>query len=121
MAKNKLNLYIFLSLLPVACIVFGVMLIFGSVLFSGEEETTSSGGGCSPSGSVDPNKWDAGFEKAGVFKGKQAVFLSLAEEQGIDPVLFASIAMSETGWGSSNAVTMKNNPGGCATRSHISV
>ncbi|ECJ9747807.1 hypothetical protein FQR52_14865 [Listeria monocytogenes] len=111
MAKNKLKLYIFLSLLPVVCIAFALMIIFGGALFTGQE-TTSSGGGCSPSGSVDQNKWNAGFEKAGVFKGKQDVFLSLAEEQGIDPVLFASIAMSETGWGSSNAVKMKNNPGG---------
>lgn len=39
-------------------------------------------------------------------------FLEYAEEYEIDPVLFVAIAMHETGWGTSNAVVVHNNPGG---------
>ncbi|MHC5253144.1 NlpC/P60 family protein [Listeria kieliensis] len=90
-----------------------VGLFGGSVLLSmDDEETATTAGGCSAVGEVSVNQFNQALEKAGVFKGKGEVFLRLAHEQGIDPVLFASIAMSETGWGSSKAVQTKNNPGG---------
>lgn len=110
--KKKAKLYVILALVPLLGVMLLFMLLGGATLFSEEDDNTASGGGCSITGTVDSVKWEAGFEKAGVFKDKADVFLTLAEQQGIDPVLFASIAMSETAWGSSKAVTIKNNPGG---------
>lgn len=77
-----------------------------------DTETSSDGTGCSVTGGVDEKKVNQQLEKAGIFKGKADVFISIADQQGIDPILFLAIAMSETGWGKSNAVREKNNPGG---------
>ncbi|MDE4086866.1 M23 family metallopeptidase (plasmid) [Planococcus maritimus] len=73
----------------------------------------SSGGAyCAPEGELDKELWEAGFASAGVFEEMGDVFLEVAEEQGIDPVLMAAIALHETGHGTSSAVVEKNNPGG---------
>ncbi|MGB6409543.1 MAG: peptidoglycan DD-metalloendopeptidase family protein, partial [Planococcus donghaensis] len=75
--------------------------------------SVSSGGAyCAPEGELDQALWEAEFASAGVFEGMKDVFLSVAEEQGIDPVLMAAIALHETGYGTSSAVVDKNNPGG---------
>ncbi|WP_159458340.1 NlpC/P60 family protein [Listeria sp. ILCC797] len=89
-----------------------IALLGGQFFGQGTDVENVAVGSCAPSATLDEAKWNEGFAHAGVFKGKQDIFLAYAQEQGIDPVLFASIAMSETGWGSSQAVTRKNNPGG---------
>ncbi|WP_232787000.1 glucosaminidase domain-containing protein [Planococcus sp. MB-3u-03] len=77
-----------------------------------EALSDSSGGAyCAPEGELDKELWEAGFASAGVLK-EEDVFLEVAEEQGIDPVLMAAIALHETGHGTSSAVVEKNNPGG---------
>lgn len=91
------------------CALLGLV---GTTIGSTESDPLPSAGGCAITGDRDEAKWQAAFQEAGVFQQKAAVFLELAEEQEIDPVLFASIAMSETAWGSSAAVVNKRNPGG---------
>lgn len=72
------------------------------------------GGGayCSPTKEVNQSSWSAMFVNAGVFSSKGAIFIEIAEKHGIDPVIFAAIALHETGYGTSPAVREKNNPGG---------
>lgn len=67
---------------------------------------------CSPTKEVDEGAWSNAFASAGVFKGYESTFQSIAKKQGIDPVIMAAIAFHETGFGTSNAVRTKNNPGG---------
>jgi hypothetical protein len=67
---------------------------------------------CAVDGEINEELWSAQFASAGVFSGKEDVFLRVAEETGIDPVLMAAIALHETGYGTSSAVVEKNNPGG---------
>lgn len=69
-------------------------------------------GSCSVTGKINQSMWEESFSKAGVLKNKGNKIIDIAEEQGIDPVLFASIAFHETAWGTSKAVIEKNNPGG---------
>ncbi|ENN2663426.1 peptidoglycan DD-metalloendopeptidase family protein [Listeria innocua] len=95
-------------------IVFILISLIGLLLAgrSAQQETSNIGNGCSITGKLDENLFNATLENAGVFKGKGDKFISIAKKQNIDPVLFAAIAMSETGWGKSDAVVHKNNPGG---------
>lgn len=73
----------------------------------------SSGGAyCAPDGEMNKDLWDEQIASAGVFSDMGNVFLEVAEEQGIDPVLMAAIALHETGHGTSSAVVDKKNPGG---------
>lgn len=67
---------------------------------------------CSPTGQLDEERFLKRIDSAGAFAGKGELFLKIADEWGIDPVLFAAIAMLETGNGTSNALVNKNNPGG---------
>jgi hypothetical protein len=71
-----------------------------------------SGAYCSPNKAVNETSWNAMFTKGGVFSSYGPTFRSIAEKNGIDPVLFASIAFHETSYGTSPAVRNKNNPGG---------
>lgn len=71
-----------------------------------------SGAYCSPDKEVDRNKLTTMLASAGKFSGYADTFISVAQSQGIDPILFVSIALHETGNGTSNAVINKNNPGG---------
>lgn len=48
----------------------------------------------------------------GVFKDQGEMIARVAEENGIDPYLLASIMAFETGYGTSSAVRNHNNPGG---------
>ena len=76
--------------------------------------STAIGGGayCSPTKETDHGKVSMILSSAGVLSGYESTFISVAESFGIDPVLFISIALHETGNGKSNAVINKNNPGG---------
>ncbi|EUJ16561.1 peptidoglycan DD-metalloendopeptidase family protein [Listeria aquatica] len=107
-----------LRFLSVKVILIVILLFVGisalGVLIGGstQQDTLGVGGGCSVSGELNEETFNQTLEQAGVFKGKGNLFISIAKEQNIDPVLFAAIAMSETGWGTSKAVVEKNNPGG---------
>lgn len=72
----------------------------------------AGGAYCAPDGELDQELWDAQIASAGVFSDMGNVFLNVAEEQGIDPVLMAAIALHETGHGTSKAVVERKNPGG---------
>lgn len=52
------------------------------------------------------------LKNKGVFKEKADAFIHAAEKYNVDPTLVASIALFETGKGTSNAVKNYNNPGG---------
>lgn len=98
----------------VAALVFILMLI-GALAGQENSQAASNATGsgrCSAIGAIDESAWNQSFKKAGALKDKGDVIKRIAEEQGIDPVLFAAIAFHETAWGSSNAVMTKNNPGG---------
>lgn len=71
-----------------------------------------SGATCSVDQTINEVMWDSSFAKAGVFKNHGDTFIEIANKKGIDPVLMAAIAFHETGFGTSNAVKTKNNPGG---------
>lgn len=70
------------------------------------------GATCSPNKEIEKTSWNNAFSNAGVFKNYGNTFIQIAEKQGIDPVIMAAIAFHETGYGTSNAVKTKNNPGG---------
>ncbi|WP_260449218.1 peptidoglycan DD-metalloendopeptidase family protein [Listeria immobilis] len=113
--KKKVKRKIFIWLLPLILLFFGgvfIVTILISFLGMDVETESSDGTGCSITGEVDVAKINQVLEGAGVFKGKGQTFIDIADKQGIDPVLFLAIAMSETGWGKSTAVTVKHNPGG---------
>ncbi|WP_254260206.1 peptidoglycan DD-metalloendopeptidase family protein [Listeria fleischmannii] len=113
--KKQIKRRVFLWLLPViVCVLsFGFLIaMMASFLGMQVEEESSDGTGCSVTGEVDVAKLNEGLKRAGVFQGKGQLFVDIAEKQGIDPILFIAISMSETGWGKSNAVREKNNPGG---------
>ncbi len=63
-------------------------------------------------GPLDRDKIDSILKESGVFDGKTDVFIETAKRHNIDPVLLIAIALHETGYGTSNAVIKKNNPGG---------
>ncbi|GLO65050.1 peptidoglycan DD-metalloendopeptidase family protein [Oceanobacillus kimchii] len=80
-----------------------------------EQNNPSAGYVCSATGEINQEKWEAIFQsekRSGALKGHGDDILQLSEEKGLDPVLFASIALHETAWGESNAIQQKNNPGG---------
>jgi len=70
-------------------------------------------------GEINWELWESTFERANVFYGYDHLFLDMAEEFNVDPVLFASIAFHETGWGTSQAIVRCNNPGGLMGRNGL--
>lgn len=79
---------------------------------SSGNSTPIVGTGCKLTGQVDRGKFDAKINISGAFAQKSDAFIKAAEAAKIDPVLLAAIALHETGYGKSNAVVNKNNPGG---------
>jgi len=80
-----------------------------------EQNNPSASYVCSTTGEINQEKWDTVFQNqahSGSLKGYGDDIINLSEKRGIDPVLFASIALHETSWGTSNAIKDKNNPGG---------
>ncbi|MFD1707551.1 peptidoglycan DD-metalloendopeptidase family protein [Siminovitchia sediminis] len=117
--KTKIALWIggmlgFSGFVFIAVFFLLFLLIVGIAAGSSNNESSPSGGGfsCSQTGEVDIGKWDTVFKGAGKLAGSQETIISLSGEKGIDPVLFAAVALHETGFGTSNAVVNKNNPGG---------
>lgn len=74
--------------------------------------TYSKSATCSEAGGLNEDLFFARFEAAGVFTGQGQLFIDVAREYNIDPVLMAAIAFHETGVGTSRAVVQYNNPGG---------
>ena len=70
---------------------------------------------CSVTGEVNEDMWNETFTRAGVLQSTGDIMIALSTEFEIDPVLFAAIAFHETGWGTSRAVIVFNNPGGLMT------
>ncbi|MBU8732519.1 peptidoglycan DD-metalloendopeptidase family protein [Cytobacillus oceanisediminis] len=124
MDKNNIFKSLILHLLfknPVV-IFFIIIFIFLFAIFSigmgfigGENESPPEDGfgnvNCTP-GQVNASIYYSAFDKAGVFKGMGADFEVVGIKNNVDPVLLAAIAFHETGFGSSNLVKNKNNPGG---------
>lgn len=108
---KKWLLLVAIPLLGIGMVMaFFMFILFGDNNF---EEDSRGGGmtGCSIDG-LNHQKWNTTFKKAGVLKEKGDKIIEVAEKQGVDPVLFAAITFSETGWGTSNAVVNYHNPGG---------
>lgn len=130
MDGNKGKIASFLMLLitnPILAVVvvlalFGilimVLLFLAFSLLAHNEAENNNGGGdgfqhyACTQGDLNEVAFSSQFDNAGAFTGMENVFVSVAERNGIDPVLLAAIAFHETGRGSSNAVKNKNNPGG---------
>lgn len=94
----------------------GSMMLF-AVLGAGNQDSLNAGGtiesGCTvSSGSYNKDKVDDVLSRAGAFSGKRTAFESVAKKYNIDPVLMMAIAIHETGWGTSQAVLVHNNPSG---------
>ncbi|TFJ93111.1 peptidoglycan DD-metalloendopeptidase family protein [Lentibacillus salicampi] len=113
-AVNIIPILIGLVLMSIMFAIIGAL--GGSV---DEQQSTqnnpSAGYVCSATGEVNQKKWDDIFQnqkRSGALKGHGDDIIRMSEEKGIDPVLFASIALHETAWGESNAIQQKNNPGG---------
>lgn len=106
---------LFITLTPYLLLIATICVFILLIAHEGFSESQGIGdntGGCSISGDINKEKWDAAFAQAGVLSDKGDTFLEIAAKQSIDPVLFAAISFNETAWGTSNAVISRNNPGG---------
>ncbi|WP_229751904.1 CHAP domain-containing protein [Marinithermofilum abyssi] len=89
--------------------------MFGSPNFLQKHQKADQGKGvyCRPGGKpITVKELDQNLKGKGVFEGKAQQFIDAGEQNGVDPVLVAAIALHETGNGKSKAVKQKNNPGG---------
>lgn len=92
-----------------------VLIVIGASGSQTNSDSSLSLGGqfsCSPTGEINEQSWEATFTRSGVLAGRGDEIKSIAEEKGIDPVLFAAISMNESTRGTSNAIVAYNNPGG---------
>lgn len=118
--KRKIALWIAGLLGTTGFIVIGIamlvlVIIIGAIGGSVANEakpTLEVGGTCSITGELNEEMFHGRLENAGVFSGKGQMFIDVANEWEVDPVLLTAIAMLETGWGTSHAAVHKNNPGG---------
>lgn len=105
-----------LSGIAVILVIFIILMaVVGATAGSDNSSPDTTIGGqysCSPTGEVNQGMWSSTFASAGVLAGHEDEIMAIAEEKGIDPVLFASITLSETSRGTSNAIKSYNNPGG---------
>lgn len=122
-AKNlivkKFALWIFgllgLSGLGILFLIVVLILLLVGIVGGSSSSTASSssvGSYCATTGEVSQENWDKVFSNAGKLSDAKDDIISISKEQGIDPVLFAAISLHETGFGKSNAIANKNNPGG---------
>lgn len=96
-------------------IVLVIVMLIGTIGGSSSSVQKIAGDGlnaCSATTELNQELWDIAFSKAGALTGQGDLFIALAKDNGIDPVLAAAIIFHETGRGKSNAVVKKNNPGG---------
>ncbi|MGE7924707.1 NlpC/P60 family protein [Viridibacillus arvi] len=113
----------FLGLSGIIIIIVILGLILASSLFLASDEQVTrdtlntgssldAGAFCSTTKEIDYAKWESAIARAGVLSTKGDKIISLSNELGIDPVLFAAIAVHESDWGQSSAAINKNNIGG---------
>ena len=67
---------------------------------------------CQKDEEINMEQFTEMFDGAGLFDGKSDVFIDVSKDNKLDPILFAAIAIHETGWGNSTLVKKYNNPGG---------
>lgn len=107
-----LGLVLGLFALALLVLFFVFFAIFGTPTEDDTKIENPQGATCSPSGEINMDSWNSRLENGGVLSDMGDVIIDIAEDKGIDPVLFAAIALFETGNGSSSAVVNFNNPGG---------
>lgn len=112
---NIIPVLIFLILCTLLLAIIGA--ISGSVDHqdNGQGKDGEIGFICSPTGELDQENWNSYFKHnnhSGVLSGYGDDIIELSKQRGIDPILFGAIALHETGYGTSNGVVNKNNPGG---------
>lgn len=114
---NIIPAFIFLILCTLLLAIIGALS--GSVDHQHNDQGSGGEEGigyiCSPTGKLNQEEWDSYFKhknRSGVLTGHGDDIIKISEEKGIDPVLFGAIALHETGYGTSNGVVNKNNPGG---------
>lgn len=117
LTANIIPVFIFLILCTLLLAMIGALS--GSVddQQNRQKENGVNGIGyvCSPTGDINQKAWNNYFkheDKSGVFSKYGNDIIEVAEEKGIDPVLFGAIALHETAYGTSSGVVDKNNPGG---------
>lgn len=115
LVANIIPILIFLILCTLLLAIIGA--ISGSVDHQDSEQGNDDEIGfiCSPSGELDQENWNHYFKhdnRSGVLSDYGDDIIELSQEKGIDPILFGAIALHETGYGTSNGVVEKNNPGG---------
>jgi len=117
LVANIIPVFIFLILCTLLLAMIGALS--SSVDDQQNEQKGTDGNGigysCSPTGDINHKDWDSYFkheDKSGVFSDYGDDIIEIAEEKGIDPVLFGAIALHETAYGTSSGVVNKNNPGG---------
>lgn len=116
-AVNIIPVFIFLVLCTLLLAMIGALSSSVDDQLNGQNDSGTNGTGyiCSPSGDINQKDWDRYFnhkDKSGVFSEHGDDMIEIAEEKGIDPVLFGAIALHETAYGTSSGVVNKNNPGG---------
>lgn len=90
------------------------LVIAGAAVSVNQNEKPSFGGqfSCSPTGELNIENFTSIMSSSGALAGYENEIISISEEKGIDPVLFAAIALHESAYGKSNAILSYNNPGG---------
>lgn len=93
----------------------------GNLSFCIGQYVTEMGAYCSADKEIDQSRWSSMFAGAGVLSSYGSVIIEKSKKHGIDPVLFASIAFHESGFGTSDAIKNKNNPGGLMGKNGLMV
>src|SRR5699024_4823107 len=114
---NIIPVFIFLILSTLLLAMIGALSGSVNDQKNGQREIGENGLDyvCSPTGDINQKAWYNYFkdkDKSGVFAEYGDDIVEIAEEKGIDPVLFGAIALHETAYGTSSGVLDKNNPGG---------
>lgn len=106
------------------CLMMGVLSEVDAVI--NQQQTTATtdgvGGGSLTNMAFDPAVFHAAWTKyfgKGVLSGEEQYTIQAAQKAGVNPALFAAIMGTESGWGTSYAVRVQNNPSGQMTGSHV--
>lgn len=106
---------ILIGVLLLGIVMIFLMTLLGIAMLTSTTDNQATSGwvpvACQQ-GDLDTNSFGGQFSNAGAFTGMEDVFIKVASQNQVDPVLLAAIAFHETGRGTSNAVKNKNNPGG---------
>lgn len=121
--SNNKGFYLLLLLKnPTVLLVLVIVIILGSIMSTiflisnndsgmSQEDLELYYTSCTE-GELNQEEFNSMFDDAGAFTGLESTFISVSRQNSLDPVLLASIAFHETGYGTSSALRNKNNPGG---------